>query len=787
MATRSDTSPACFRFGDDFVLDTRAYYLRSGALTLKLKPASMELLILLIEHRGELVTREQMVERIWGKGIFLDTDNSINVAISKIRQVLRDDPERPRFVLTVPGKGYRFIASVEEVTPLTTLDLQQDTTSGAVGRAELRGGARYSRKKSWTVAVLVLAAGLVAMLAGGLYVRSRRVTGLTKLDTILISDFTNKTGDPIFDETLRQALSIELSQSPFLRVASDLQIAETLRRMGRSPRDPLTRETAAEVCLRMGGKAFFVGTISAMGSRYILGLEALGCSTGERLAAAQAQAENKEGVLGTLGEVASQVRIRVGESLPSLENYAFPVNATTKSLEALKAFSMGLKAEREVGPIDAITFYQQAIQLDPDFSLAYATLARAYEDFGEDQEAVRNYTKAFEFRDRLSERERYFILTLYYETVTGELEKAKEAGELWTATYPKDGYAREKLGTVYSDLGELEKAYDQFLEALRLDPESEVNVYNAGGFSQSVGLLSASEHILQTALADGLDGEAVHMAWYGLAFQQRDTAEMKRQVAWATGKPGIEEVLVEEDSEAQAYFGRIHKARELSERAIESATRDKLIEMAANYQVVAALREIEIGEVSSSARHVRLALAVRPTRGVKVQAALALARGGNVGRARTLLKEVRDQNPADTLVNSYWAPAVEASLANRSGNPQVAVSKLQTATPYELSMAPPIGDEVFMYPTYIRGQAYLAENNGRAAIVEFKKVLDHPGVMLTCILGALARLQLARAEVLTGDRNAALRDYQAFLALWKDADPDVSIFKQARAEYKKLQ
>jgi len=791
MATWPAKSSPCFRFGDDFALDLRAYQLSSGGVPLKLKPAPMEVLILLVEHRGELVTREQIVERIWGKDTFVDSDNGINVAISKIRQVLRDDPERPRFVLTVPGKGYRFVAPIEEADNVSVrktipeIPIARGTIHPAENQNSL--GFLHQKKVRNPITIIVFAILLLGTFEIFRYYHSRQPKRLSEQDTIVIADFTNTTGDTIFDETLKQALSIEVTQSPFLRVASDLQVAEILRRMGRSPRDTLNREVAAEICMRLGGKALLAGSISALGNGYIVGAEALSCSNGQLFAAAQAQAKNKEDVLKAVGEVASQIRAKIGESLPSLQKYDFPVNATTASLEALKAFSMGLKAEHESGPLTAIPFYKEAIQVDPDFALAYATLGRAYEDYGQDEEAVRNYSEAFRLRDRLSEREKYFVATLYYETVPGDLAKARESGELWVAAYPRDTYAREKLSTVDSDLGELENAYVQAREALRLDPQSEVNAFNAVLGAISVGRLNETEHILQTAKARGADGEAVHVGQYLFAFQHREFAEMEKQLAWAIDKPGAGEILLAQHSETQAYFGKIRIARDLSKRATATAIRDKAAEMAALYQVVAALRETEVGNVSPVGYSVRRALSLAPTRDVKIQAALVLARSGNAARAQTLLDEIQKQNPANTLVNSYWAPVIEASMEIRNGKPNVALLNLQIVAPYELSMAPPAGDDVMMYPTYIRGQAYLAENNGAAAMTEFKKIVDHPGVVLNCIVGALAPLQLARAEAMTGDKVDARKDYQEFLTLWKDADPDIPLLKQAKAEYAKLQ
>jgi DNA-binding winged helix-turn-helix (wHTH) protein len=423
--------------GEDLELDLRSYQLRRSGRVLKLERIPLEVLLLLVEQRGQLVTREQIVERVWGKGVFLDTDNSINGAIRKIRQVLKDDPEQPRFVQTVTGRGYRFIATVVEAMP--------SASQAREGPVEVpRAAAR--RNRTWEIlGALILLALLGVSVA---LIRSRASPKLTERDTIVLADFTNKTSDPVFDDALKQALSVVLTQSPFLKVASDVQVGEMLRRMGHAPNDALTRDLAREVCVRMGGKAILIGEISSLGSHYVVGIQALGCANGEMLASGQAEASGKESVLKALGGVISQVRGKVGESMSSLQKYDFPADTTTKSLEALKAFSMGQKALRESGEMEAIPFFRQAVQLDPDFALAYTTLGRAYEDLGEDGQAVEDFTKAYNLRERLSEREKYNITTLYFETVTGDLEQAKQAGELWIQAYPRDGVAREKLGTV---------------------------------------------------------------------------------------------------------------------------------------------------------------------------------------------------------------------------------------------------------------------------------------------------------------------------------------------------
>jgi tetratricopeptide (TPR) repeat protein len=516
----------------------------------------------------------------------------------------------------------------------------------------------------------------------------------------------------------------------------------------------------------------------------VVGLQAVGCVAGDMLAIGQAEAASKESVLKALDGVASQVRGKMGESLSSLAKYDFPLDTTTNSLAALKAFSMGQRALRESGEVEAIPFFRQAIQLDPDFALAYTTLGRACEDLGEDQEAVEDFTKAYNLRDRLSERERYYITTLYNETVTGDMERAKQASELWIRAYPRDGVAREKLGTVYGDLGEWENANAQAQEALRLDPESAINVSNSVTAAAGLNRLDEAQLILETAQARGLDGPVIHENLYPLAFLRGDHAEMERQVAWAAAKGDTEYVLYSEHSDTEAYYGRLRKARDFSQRAIESATRQEAKEAAALFEIVAALREVETGNVSLASHGVQAALSLAPSRDVKILAALVLAKSGDVTRAKALTRELENKNPFSTLIRFYWLPVLKASLEVHAGNPQTALSLLRIAAPYELSQISV--SSAPLYPAYIRGQAYLLEHNGSGAAAEFKKLLDHRGIVQNSILGALSVLQLARAEVMMGDLDGARKQYSDFLSLWKEADPDIPILKQALAEYGKL-
>jgi DNA-binding winged helix-turn-helix (wHTH) protein/tetratricopeptide (TPR) repeat protein len=762
------------KFGDDCELDPVGYELRRSGCALKIERIPMEILFLLVQQRGQLVSREQIVEKVWGNSVFLDTDNSINGAIRKIRQVLKDDPEQPRFVQTVTGKGYRFIAPVVE--QLITEPPQQQVV--------IEESLPPTTRRIWTWSILGAAVLLVAI---GLYTTRfwhRASSELAARDTIVLADFVNTTGDPVFDDALRQALSVVLTQSPYLNLSSDVQVSEMLRRMGRNPDDHLTHEVAREVCLRLGGKAILIGSISSLGSHYVVGLQAVGCVAGDMLAIGQAEAASKESVLKALDGVASQVRGKMGESLSSLAKYDFPLDTTTNSLAALKAFSMGQRALRESGEVEAIPFFRQAIQLDPDFALAYTTLGRACEDLGEDQEAVEDFTKAYNLRDRLSERERYYITTLYNETVTGNMERAKQASELWIRAYPRDGVAREKLGTVYGDLGEWENANAQAQEALRLDPESAINVSNSVTATAGLNRLDEAQLILETAQAHGLDGPVIHENLYPLAFLRGDHAEMERQVAWAAAKGDTEYVLYSEHSDTEAYYGRLRKARDFSQRAIESATRQDAKEAAALFEMVAALREMETGNVSLASHGVQAALSLAPSRDVKILAALVLAKSGDVTRAKALTRELENRNPSNTLIRFYWLPSLKASLEVRAGNPQTALSLLRIAAPYELSQISV--SSAPLYPAYIRGQAYLLEHNGSGAAAEFKKLLDHRGIVQNSILGALSVLQLARAEVMMGDLDGARKQYSDFLSLWKEADPDIPLLKQALAEYAKL-
>jgi DNA-binding winged helix-turn-helix (wHTH) protein/Flp pilus assembly protein TadD len=753
-------------------------------------------LALLLERPGQVVTRDEIRQKLWSADTFVEFDDGLNSAIKKLRVALSDSADNPRFIETVPRRGYRFVAPVDFPSaampavpalsePDPTVRISQGTADQVIVASRTRVVVeQMPPRRRWFWPAMGAA---ILLVVGGFYValvlRRSSAAKLTEKDTIVLADFANTTGEAVFDGTLKQALSVELGQSPFLNVASDLKVNDTLRRMGRSPNEPFTRDVAREACVRMGSKAIVVGSIASLGSHYVVGLEALGCSSGDTLAKGQAEAVNKEGVLRALDGVASQLRLKVGESISSLEKYDFPLDATTKSLDALKAYSLGLRTVREKGEAEAIPFYQHAIQLDPGFAMAYAALGTAYDNLGEKNRAEENLTKAYTVRDRVTERERYDITSMYHADVTGDLEKEREVCELWAQNFPRDMAAISLLASVYTDLGQREKATSQFEKALRLDPDSVINYGNVAVAYVALGRLNEAKAVLEKGQTRGLDGIIIHENLYSIAFLRGDTLEMERQVAWAAGRPGVEDQLLSQQSDTEAYYGRFRKARELSLRAVESAVRTEDRETAAMWQINAALRELEVGNLTIARQDVQAALRLSSSRDVNILAALVLARTGDAARARAMIATLESKNPDNTILKAYWLPTLRASLELHTGNPKSSLSLLQTTVPYEMAEAAYISN---MYPAYVRGQAYLSARDGTAAAAEFQKLIDHPGIIQNDILGALSRLQLARASAMTGDKPNAEKQYSNFLALWKDADPDIPILREAKTEYERL-
>lgn len=650
--------------------------------------------------------------------------------------------------------------------------------------------ADLTRQKGrrWVVLISV-AAALIALIGIGWYLRSRSSTGkeaaLTEKDTVVLADFDNTTGEAVFDDALKQALAVQLGQSPFLNILSDRRVAQTLKLMGRTSGQKITRDVASELCLRTGSKAFILGSISNLGGQYVIGVDAVGCNTGDTLAKEQEQAGSKQDVLKALGRAADQLRAHLGENLASVQRFDVPVEATTPSLEALKAFSMGISTFRAKGNAEAIPFYRRAIELDPNFAVAYASLGVVYGNLGQASLASENLKKAYELRDRVSEREKYRITSMYYQRVTGELEQATQVYEMWARSYPLDSVPRSNLGVTYAILGQYDKAQHECEDALRLE-QTAVGYDNLVEVNLALGQLQQAEDTVREAQKNNFESDILHWSMYQIAFLKKNRAEMEQQVAWASGKPGIEDAVLSFQSDTEAYYGRLTQARDYSRRAVDSGVRSNAKESAAMWEVNEALRDAEFGNVARAREDVAAAMKLAPGRDVKLLASLALARSGETAQAKVFADELEKEYPSETVYKLYWLPTIRAALDLDANNPAQARESLEAAAPYELGV-PEEFQLGTMYPVYIRGAAYLSAGNGTAAAQQFQRILDHPGLSVNFPLGALANLGLARSYALNGDKEKARAKYQDFLTLWKDADPDVPILKEAKAENAKLQ
>jgi eukaryotic-like serine/threonine-protein kinase len=666
----------------------------------------------------------------------------------------------------------------------------QGSQSPSAAAVELRStGQPRAAVPTWLVVVAALV--LVALIAGGIYWRSRSAvpttsnTPLSEKDTVVLADFDNSTGDAVFDGALKQALAVELGQSPFLNILSDRKVVGTLKLMGRPSTDRITREVAAELCLRTGSKAFILGSISSLGGQYVIGVDAIGCSTGDTLAKEQEQAANKQDVLKALNAATAKLRTQLGESLASVQKFDVPVEATTPSLEALKAFSLGVTTFRAKGNAEAIPFYKRAIELDPNFAAAYGALGVVYSNLGQASLAAENMKKAYDLRDRVSEREKYRITAAYYETATGEIEQATQVFEMWAKSYPQDTVPRGNLGAIYGALGQWDKSLEELNEAQRLEPTA-IGYADLASCYLASGQMDKAEATVREAEKNNLAGDLLHWFIYQMDFVKGDRAGMEREVAWASGKPGIEDALLSFQSDTEAYYGQLTQARDSSRRAVDAAVRSDAKESAAIWQVNEALREAEFGNATLARQDVAAALKLAPGRDVKLLSALALARTGETAQAKSLADELEKNYPSQTVLKVYWLPTVHAALDLDANDSTKALESLEAAAPYELG-EPEQFQLGTMYPLYIRGLAYLAAHNGSAAAVQFQRILDHPGIVVNFPTGALARLGLGRAYAISGDKEKAKAAYQQFLTLWKDADPDVPILKEAKIEYAKLQ
>jgi eukaryotic-like serine/threonine-protein kinase len=759
LQSGSSALPDSISFGDDFQLDVRAYELRSGGVALKLKPIPMELLLFLIERRGELVTREQIVQRIWGKGVFLDTDNSINAAVSRIRQVLRDDAEQPRFVQTVTGKGYRFIAHVENGARPAPASVKEHLAHRFIVTAGV-------------AAVLIV----IVAVATWHFFFARPV--LTDSDVILLASFVNQTGDPIFDDSLDKALEVKLTESPFLSLFPEADVRETMRTMRHDPKERVTRELGIEICKRRGLEAVVVPEIAAFGSRYLITLEAIDPRNQKTIARRQEEAETKDKVIAALGKAGSGLRRRLGESLSSLEKYDAPLDlATTSSLEALQAYRAGQTLYRSGKQREAILLFERAVELDPQFCSAYGMLGSAYYNTGDDQASRKSFAKAFELKDgRLTQEENFQTTAFYHSAITGNLEKETAVLVLYKQAYPRSAFAHNMLGRVYALQGRIEEAPQEFYWAIGDSPIPSASLYgNASHVLMILGRFDEAKKLLDQLWQKGRLLANPAAMRYQLAFFENDSAVMGRL---ARETPGDDARWLSLQVRLAFLHGDFSKLRSLSETLVKQQSSTKQMENVADGLAWHARVESYVGNYALARKLCRQAGQVSEDSANALDyCAKALGEAGEVTQAEVLAAKKDRLHPEDTRNLKMCLPEMRSIIERKRGNAAKALELLAPVVQYEQGTS-----EI----PYNRARAYLAAGESRKAAVEFEKIIGYRGWDEWEIFAPLAQLGLARAYAAQGDREKSRKAYDDFFTTWKNADPDIPILRQAKAEYKKL-
>jgi serine/threonine protein kinase/tetratricopeptide (TPR) repeat protein len=698
-------------------------------------------------------------------------------------QRLKRDTETGRSVAASSGT----VAAHESGSHATQLPpsgsspaLAPSPSSSAVKAAE----APVMGRKLWKILLPAAVVVVAVAIAGTFYLRSRRSAHqLTEKDTIVLSDFTNTTGESVFDGTLKQALSIQLEQSPFLNVLPDFRVNAILKLMNRQPDERLTTELAREVCLRSNSKALLEGSIGRVGSHYLISLKAVKCETGDTLASTQTEAPNRDNVLKQLGEAGNELREKLGESLTSVKRFNKPLDeVTTSSLEALKAYSIGRSMQAVKGDAESVPYHQRAIALDPNFARAYASLGMAQYNLRETTAASDNFRKAFELRDRVSERERFYIEAAYYSFATGELEKANQVYKQWAQEYPADVAPHANLSLNYSAMGDFEKAAEESRAAMEVAPTRVSGYADLISAYLALDRVDEAKAIYDLSMQHKFDNEYLREMRYGIAFLQNDEAEMQRQIESAAGNLSAEAPLLQQQADTDAYYGRLERARQATQRAVVAAKRNGAIESAALWLASGAYREALFGNAAEARQLANEALALSPGRDVRIAAALTLAELGEAAMAKKIADQLNAELPLDTITQSYWLPSIRATLALHRGDAKQAIALLDAATPYEMG----VENVSVMVPVYLRGMAYLKAGQGEDAAAQFKKMLGHRGLGQNAPIEALAQLQLARSQAMSGDKPTSRRTYQDFLSIWKQADPDLSLLRLAQAENEKL-
>jgi DNA-binding winged helix-turn-helix (wHTH) protein/tetratricopeptide (TPR) repeat protein len=775
-SSSSQIGKELYEFGPFRVDPEKQMLLRDGK-PIALTPKAFQLLLVLVRRSNQIVSKDDLMNAVWPDTFVEETNLTRN--IFALRRAMGES-ERDRYIITVPGHGYRF---AEHVRPVA--EEERRIVAATYSKVQVR--IAETKPRRWVVVSVIL---LFTLAIASYRFLTRRAPLLTEKDTVVLADFSNSTGDPVFDETLRQGMAAQLEQSPFLTLISEDRMQRTLKMMGQPAGAPITRETAREVCQRTGSAAVLEGSIASLGNEYVLGLRATNCRTGDVLDEEQSQAAKKEDVLQALSQLATKFRTRIGESRETIRRYDTPLEAATPSLEALKAYSTGWKLVYSSGAAPALPFFKRAVELDPNFAMAHAVVGRMYADLDESDLSAGSTAKAWQLRGRASERERFFITAEYESLVTGNVEKARQAGEEWEQTYPRDSWPHFLLsGSVLKTVGQYERAIAEARRGLDLDPDFVFGYYNLAINHLYLNRVDDAENTVHRAAERGLESDELVRLRYDIAFLKDDQRGMQDAIALARERSGGENWISSRESFALAYRGHVKQARITSLVAVEQAQQAGQRERAGLWDAGAAVREALFGNASEANRLATGALELSKDREVEYGTALVFAVSGDSSRAQGLANDLEKRFPEDTAVRFSYLPVLRATLALNQRDPAEALELLQAAAAHELGVPRSSMHALFgaLYPVYVRGEAYLAAGQGSEAVAEFQKILDRRGIVLSDPIGALAHLQLGRAYSLSGDTSRAKSAYQDFLTLWKDGDPDIPMLTQARTEYARLQ
>lgn len=781
-------SKSFYQFGP-FRIDTEKNLLYRGDNPVSLPPKVFETLLVLVLHSEQVVTKDDLMKALWPDSFVEEANLTQNVFL--LRKALGETAHDHRYIVTVPGKGYRFVEKVRTVTEEQNSFLVESRTRTKVVIEETETGTQTGepsflaefRRNPWAWVLVLTAAAVIVVPGTWLFLRGRHRPALGEADLVLVADFVNTTGEPIFDRSLKQAVSVKLAESPYFNVALDQTVRETLGLMGRPQDERVVPPLAREVCERMGAKVVVGGSIVALGGRYSIGLDAADCLTGSSLAHSEVEATSRDQVLKQLGQIITPLRRKLGESIATIRRFDTPIlQATTPSLAALKAYSTGDDKRLHGNEAESIPDYRMAIDLDPNFAIAYARLSAVYRNLGDSKLADDYLREAFERREHVSTREKFYIAVHYYVDATAEIDKAIEIYELWAQTYPHDWIPFSNLANELARIGQPEKAVAAGREALRLNPEIGFPYSTLATAYALSNHFAEAKAVSEKAIGAKRDSFVTHFTLYYIGFVEGDEPGMQREIAWFKGRPTEAWGL---NYQAQAAFslGQVRKARELWEKSRRLALQNDFKEYAVSMLYLEAVQEAEVGNAQQARALVNRALQLMPdSPDAQANGALALARAGDFNRAQALAASAGKLSPRDLLLNKFTLPCAQAAIEMDKKNPAAAIEALRSAEPYDLADEDPNGG-----PAYYRGVAYLQSLSGKEAAVAFEKVVANRGVVTTSVYWPLAHLGLARAYALTGDGDKSLTELQKFLSLWKDADTGLPVLEEAEAEYDKLE